>query len=331
MNLPDSLRLALSHELASIPQKQVVEAAARLSSRYRNHEPTSTGAFLHSSSDILAYAAVRFPATFAAIYAALAAVQARKPHWQPRRLLDAGAGPGTSMWAANELWPQLAEVTLLEREEAMITLGKHLATHAQSTALQQAQWQKVDLLAPWSSSPADLIIASYVLGELESTKREALINKLWSLTTDTFVIIEPGTPAGFSNIRAARQLLIFAGAKVVAPCPHALTCPMPVHDWCHFAQRVSRTSLHRAVKQVDLSYEDEKFSYIAVSRVPSLPIEGRVLRHPQIRPGHISLELCTPQGLTNTTITRKNKSAFRQTRDTHWGDSFHTTTDTKTE
>ena len=324
MNLPDSLRLALSHELATMPQKQVAEAAARLSLRYRNRQPTSTGAFLHSSSDILAYATVRFPATFAAVYAAFAAVQARKPDWQPRTLLDAGAGPGTSMWAANELWPQLAEVTLLEREEAMITLGKHLATHAHSTTLQQAQWQKVDLLSSWSSPPAELVTASYVLGELEVTKREDLLDKLWSLTTDTLVIIEPGTPVGFSNIRAARQHLIAAGAWVVAPCPHALACPMPANDWCHFAQRISRTQLHRSVKHVDLSYEDEKFSYIAVSRTLSLPIEGRVLRHPQIRPGHISLELCTPQGLTSTLVTRKDKAAFRQARDTHWGDTFNT-------
>jgi len=325
MDLPNSLRLALAHELANVPQKQVAEAVANLSVRYRNRQPTSTGAFLRSPSDILAYAAVRFPATFAALYAVLSAVQAQKPDWQPRTLLDAGAGPGTAMWAASELWPQLEQVILLEREEAMIAFGKQLATHARSEALRSARWRNVDLLGKWESTPCALVTTSYVLGELAATKHEDFIEKLWSLTTDTLVIIEPGTPVGFSHIRAARQQLIAAGAWVVAPCPHALACPMVGNDWCHFAQRVSRTTLHRSVKQVDLSYEDEKFSYIAVSRTSSTastPIAGRVIRHPQIRPGHIHLELCTPSGLHSAVITRKDKAAFRTARDTRWGDAL---------
>ena len=325
MDLPNNLRLALAHELANIPQKQVAEAAANLSGRYRSRQPTSTGAFVRSSADILAYAAVRFPATFAALYAVLSAVQARKPDWQPRTLLDAGAGPGTAMWAASELWPQLEQVTLLEREEAMIAFGKQLATHARSEALRSARWQKVDLSGKWESIPCVLVTTSYVLGEVEATKRERFIEKLWSLTTDTLVIIEPGTPVGFSHIRAARQQLIGTGAHVIAPCPHDRECPMIGNDWCHFAQRVSRTSLHRSVKQVDLSYEDEKFSYIAVSRTPSsasTPIAGRVIRHPQNRPGHIHLELCTPSGLHSAVVTRKDKAAFRQARAIRWGDAL---------
>ena len=326
MDLPVHLRVALTQELAHIPQKQIAEAASNLSLRYRNRQMAcaSTGmdTFLRSPADVLAYAAVRLPATFAALYATLSEVQARKPEWQPHTILDAGAGPGTAIWAASELWPELEQVTLLEREEAMLAFGRQLAVHAHSQALQHAQWQKVDLLGQWKAEPRDLVIASYVVGELNAPQRETLLNKLWSLTADTLVLIEPGTPAGFAHIRVARQRLLAQGAHMVAPCPHERECPMRDNDWCHFAQRVSRTQLHRQVKQVDLSYEDEKFSYIAVSRTPATPIEGRVIRHPQIRPGHIHLELCTPEGLQSTVVTHKDKAAFRQARNVRWGDAL---------
>lgn len=327
MDLPDSLRLALSRELANVSQKQVVEAASNLSLRYRSRQPTNNGSFLYSYADVQAYAAVRLPATFAALYAVLSAVHTRKPTWQPHTMVDAGAGPGTAMWAASELWTELEQVILLEREEAMIAFGKQLSTHARSLALQHAHWQKVDLLSQWSNTPCDLVITSYVIGELDATKRAAYIAKLWSITGDTLVIIEPGTPVGFSHIRIVRQQLIAAGAHVLAPCPHALACPMADNDWCHFAQRITRTRLHRSVKQADLSYEDEKFSYIAVSRTSGVPIESRVIRHPQIRPGHIHLELCTPEGLKNAVVTRKDKAAFRQARDLHWGDALQAVDD----
>jgi ribosomal protein RSM22 (predicted rRNA methylase) len=325
MDLPADLRLVLSNELAAIPQKSLADAAAHLSRRYRSGNPPGEGAFLRSPINVAAYAAYRLPATFAAIYASLDEAGKRRPGWQPRSLLDAGAGPGTVMWAARELWPALEQITLLEREAAMISFGKRLSIHARSPALRQAQWQAVDLSGTWQSELHDMVITSYVLGELPPLKREEFLHKLWSLTTGILVIIEPGTPAGFSHIRLARQQLLSAGAHILAPCPHQLPCPMAENDWCHFAQRISRTALQRQVKGADLAYEDEKFSYVAVARSAVLPIRGRVIRHPQTRPGHIYLELCTPEGLKSSIVTRKERDAFRQARDLDWGDAISLT------
>ena len=322
MDLPTDLQLALTNELASTPQKNVADAAEKLSSRYRSGQALANGTFLHSRADVLAYAAYRLPATFAAIYAALNEARKRRPDWRPHSLLDAGSGPGSALWAASELWPELEQVTLLERDEGMITCGKQIATHARSRIVREAIWQKVDLLGQWESEPKDLVITAYVLNELPASQRENLINKLWSVTADTLVIIEPGTPTGYSHIIQARQQLIAAGANIIAPCPHNLPCPMAGNDWCHFAQRIARTRLQRQVKQATLSYEDEKFSYIAASRTIGLPIQGRVVRHPQIRPGHIHLQLCTPEGLKSTIVTRKDKEAFREARDIVWGDAL---------
>ncbi len=321
MIIPDILRIALADELAAIPQKSLAEATVRLSARYRADRSASADErLLRSPVDIAAYAAFRLPATFAAISAVLAQVRKRHLDWQPATLLDAGAGPGTAMWAAHEIWPELARVTLLERERAMIDFGKRLATHATAAVLRDSAWQQRDLLGQWEQSPADLVIIAYTLGELPSSRLNEVIARLWSVTGGTLVLIEPGTPTGFALIREARQQLISAGGIVAAPCPHQEACPMPDNDWCHFAQRIARTPLHRQVKQAALSYEDEKFSYVAVSRLPASPIAGRVIRHPQIRSGHISLDLCTPSGLRRPTVTRKDHEAFREARGLRWGD-----------
>ena len=205
MDLPNDLRIALESELASVPQKNVANAAGKLSRRYRGGQLPENSSFLRSRSDVVAYAAYRLPATFAAIYAVLNEVQKRRQVWRPRTFLDAGAGPGSALWAASEIWPELEQITLLERDEHMIAFGKQLATHTHSAVVNQASWQKVDLLGQWESEPRDLVTTTYVIGELPTLQHERLINKLWSITADTLVIIEPGTPVGFSHIRQARE------------------------------------------------------------------------------------------------------------------------------
>lgn len=323
MEVPTELRNALDAELAAIPPKRLASATVALSERYRSLRPARGGSFLSSDEDVAAYAAYRMPATFAAIFAALVQLHDQWLSEPPKTLLDVGAGPGTAMWAARTVWPALENVHLLERDERMIAFGQRLAARAQIAVVRDARWRQADLLSAWESDPHDLVIAGYVLNELPEERREAVIERLWSRTSGALLLIEPGTPVGFELIRQARRELIAAGATVLAPCPHDRACPMPENDWCHFAQRVNRTRLHRAVKSGTLSYEDEKFSYVAVSRQPRPPIEGRVLRHPQILTGRVVLELCASEGLrTDVIIRSKDRQAFRHARDLRWGDAL---------
>lgn len=319
MELPQDLRTAVDAELSLISPKRLAELASSLSERYRTKEPSSGKSFLKSREDVDAYAAFRLPATFAAVYSALRQVQERLPYWNPETIMDVGSGPGTVMWAAANVWPGLRSVSLLEREEGMIALGKRLASYSTSDSIKDAKWIKADVTGNWETSSADIVTASYVFGELNEQHREAFIQKLWKATSGTLIVIEPGTPEGFSRIKQARQQLIKEGAVTIAPCPHSDSCPMAQDNWCHFSQRVSRSRLHRQVKAGELSYEDEKFSFIAVSRMKGDPIPGRVLRHPQIRKGLVQFEGCTLEGLTNITITRKDKELYRLAKDLNWG------------
>ncbi len=334
MELPESLRAALEDELSSLAPKRVAALTAALSQRYRSaasNLATSTGSsFVPSPGDVAAYAAYRIPATFAAVAAVLKEVRERLPGWEPRSLLDAGAGPGTVAWAAAAVWPGLAKATLVERESGMIALGRRLAARAASDLVRDATWLQVDLTGSWPDvSPHDLVVLSYVLGEIQPGRAEALVNQLWEMTGGALILVEPGTQSGHARIRQAREWLAGAvigatvvGATVIAPCPHGGPCPMGADDWCHFAQRVARSRLHRQAKGGELSYEDEKFSYVAVSRpgLPAAPVRARVLRHPQVRSGHIRLELCSATGgLTSEIVTRKDRERFKEARDLRWG------------
>lgn len=312
MELPLQLQTAIEDELASHSNKRLAALAAKISKSYRAGIPSSDGRYIRSQEDVTVYSAFRLPGTFAAIYSAISGTKDRLLSWNPETLLDVGAGPGTGMWAASTLWPDLKYITLIEREEHMIDLGKRLSTYSPSLSVKEAQWIKADLTRTWEVSRHDLVIASYVLNELPLESRAEFIQRLWRSTGDILVIIEPGTPLGFLRIKQAREELIAVDAKTIGPCPHDKPCPIPENDWCHFSQRVARSRLHRNVKNGELSYEDEKFSFLCMSRQSGTAIKGLVIRHPQVRKGHIHLEFCTPGGLTSTVEHAKTRSYFER-------------------
>jgi ribosomal protein RSM22 (predicted rRNA methylase) len=98
-------------------------------------------------------------------------------------------------------------------------------------------------------------------------------------------------------------------------------CPIVDPDWCHFAARVERSSLHRRVKGGELGHEDEKFSYVALAR-ESVPLPGaRIVRHPRHHPGLIEIETCTPDGLRSVRVLKRDRERFRAARKASWGDA----------
>lgn len=77
-------------------------------------------------------------------------------------------------------------------------------------------------------------------------------------------------------------------------------------NWCHFAVRVQRTRLHKALKGGDAPYEDEKFTYLVLTREkPENPCRARLLRHAQIGPGRILLPVCEAGEEKTMTVTKK--------------------------
>jgi ribosomal protein RSM22 (predicted rRNA methylase) len=277
----------------------------RLSAAYRGDAPARAA---RTRAQVAAYLAYRAPATYAAAEAAFRQVALLRPGWAPRSVLDVGAGPGAATWAALETWPSLEHLTLVEAEPEMAAAGREL--------LPNGRWVEGDAAA--ASGPADLVLASYVLGEL----REPVARQLWEQAGDTIVFIEPGTPAGYRRILDARAAVLAAGGRTVAPCPHDLPCPLPADDWCHFAVRLPRSRLHRRAKGADLGWEDEKFSYAALSREPAERASARIIRPPQPRSGHLNLVTCEPDGIHRRTVSRKHGPLYKHARGAAWGDAI---------
>ena len=86
-------------------------------------------------------------------------------------------------------------------------------------------------------------------------------------------------------------------------------------QWCHFAARVERTSIHRRIKRASLGHEDEKFSYVIFSRNPASRADSGVIRHPLKHTGHVNPQLCVQAGLKVETVSHKQKDLYRAARD----------------
>ncbi|MEU3752198.1 small ribosomal subunit Rsm22 family protein [Streptomyces olivoreticuli] len=321
----DNLRTALASVLDGLPPRQASQAVERLIANYRGRTPTHTPV-LRDRSDVVAYAAYRMPATFEAVRSALEAFRDRLPEWVPASHVDVGGGTGAASWAVAAAWAgHERRTTVLDWAEPALALGAELARAARDEGLRTAQWRRQTIGGALAiPDGTDLVTVSYVLGELTEADRRAVTDEA-ARAARAVVMIEPGTPDGYLRVIEARDRLIAAGFRVVAPCPHSAACPIqPGSDWCHFSARVSRSSLHRQVKGGSLPYEDEKFSYVAAVRdldVPAAP--ARVVRKPQIRKGQVLLDLCTPEdGLARETVTKRHGALYKAARDTDWGDEW---------
>jgi ribosomal protein RSM22 (predicted rRNA methylase) len=351
MQMPSKLPEAIERLTGTVSPQRLRLAAAALSDRYRS--AVTPAAAMRSEDERLAYLLVRMPATFAALFEAL---RAAKRQFMPpsgdvlvsdngllsdsdkdknknknnkdkgmviETMLDLGSGPATAAWAAVEVFPELRQLRLVERDGGLIGLGRQLGAASEAPALRQAEWIQADLNGKFAEDAYDLVVASYSLGELSPAQRSQCLRQAWQRTRRLLLLVEPGTRAGFGCIHQARSELIALGASLLAPCPHRLACPMAAAgDWCHFAARVERTAMHRRIKGGELGHEDEKFSYVAATPLPGNPAERRIVRHPVYHSGFVELQLCSAEGLAKRTIGRSKKTEYRAARRAAWGDAW---------
>ena len=298
MQLPAEIRRAIEERGDEVGFTALKRAAGAMSEAYR---ATGRGAQLEDRERVAAYLVTRMPATYAATYKVLEELR----ELPVASVLDVGAGTGAASVAAHQFFPE-ARIAMVERDRAFAEAARGWLPTAES---------RIEDAARASLPRHDLVIAAYSLGELGA----GAARRLWDAAAAALVMIEPGTPRGFATILAARDELIAAGAHVAAPCPGSGSCPVEEPDWCHFAARVERSSLHRRVKEGELGYEDEKFSYVALTRGMVEAARGRVVRRPQHQAGLIVLETCTAEGLRTERVGKRDREAFRRARKVEWG------------
>ena len=316
MELPIPLKEKLEQEIEKIELKKLKQSAQDISEKYRDKSLNKMSTrLITSKEDAVAYAVSRMPATYGAVYSALEHSLEMMPNERITSLLDVGAGTGTATWAVNELLDVESNICV-ENEDYMLNLGKILMKNV----IDNVQWIKKNIITDNIEQKADLVISSYVLNEIKTENRNQILEKLWNSARKLLLIIEPGTPEGYNQIKEIRDYFIKKGANIVAPCAHEKECKISKDDWCAFSCRVSRTKVHKMLKEGDAPYEDEKFSYIAISKTKTEKV-NRILRNPKIENGRITLKLCTTEGnIEEKTITKKEKERFKTAKKLNNGD-----------
>lgn len=306
MNLPLENKTQLESLLNDYSLKELKSIATSIMEQYKYNS--------HKGNDLInsllaskVYAVYRLPATYSAFGEALKhTLELYKDNIDS--VIDVGAGSGSASLAVSHLLSNIKNYKLLEKNKYMMEIGK---------ILHNFDYINYDLSKDNLDIKADLVISSYVLNELDHNSRINAINKMWNMTNKLMLIVEPGTPEGFALIREIRDYLFSIGGHIISPCPHNGIC---LNTWCHFSTRISRSKLHKDIKGGDAPYEDEKYCYIAFSKSETIPCKNRILRHPQINPGFVELEVCTKDGIKKLKYSKKDKELFKCARKSDAGD-----------
>lgn len=312
MRIPDELEDKIANEINNIKLTDLKNTAKILSDRYMNAKRTGQS-LLNKNLEVLAYSIIRMPATFCAINKALEETLKR---YNPnvKTVLDIGSGTGAGEWAVLSNI-DVEEITCIEREKEMENMARKLLEGHNNI-----NWKNQDIVQSNITDKADLVITSYMINELKEASKEKVIKEILQAFNMLVIFIEPGTPEGFNNIRKVQRLAIESNLNIIAPCTCQTECSLPVDDWCHSTVRVERSKVHKFVKDADVPYEDEKFSYIALSRDKIDNSGARILRHPNISSGFIKVKLCNNGSIEERSITKKEKDLFKKVKKLKCGD-----------
>ena len=319
MDLPKEYKDKINEMLEGIKLPTLRNISKNITRTYQENKG-SDNSLVNDELSAKVYAAIRLPATYNAVRDALKHVLEIYKE-VIKSLIDVGAGSGAASLAAHSLL-DLDSITCLEKEKSMMEIGKSIFLGEKIDDI--ITYQEFDLVKDDIANKADLVLASYVINELKESERESAIKKMWNATNKVMLIVEPGTPSGYQNIIQIRELILKEGGHIIAPCPHENACPIKKDDWCHFSIRLERDKLHKSLKEGEAPFEDEKYSYIAFSKIEVVRSGKRVLRHPIHHSNFVELNICDSDepGIIKLGIYKNQKDSFKRAKKIRVGDKF---------
>ena len=111
---------------------------------------------------------------------------------------------------------------------------------------------------------------------------------------------------------------------MLAPCTHDKDCPIDGTDWCHFSQRLPRSRDHLKVKGASVPFEDERYSYVAVTRRPIARAQPRA-HHRAAGRNQGRDHACRSvreRGLQRAFVSRRQRDVYALLRKAKWGDTI---------
>lgn len=311
--LPEDILNEINFAANECDFKELKSAANILSENYRAKERDG-GNFILSPVFSAAYAAARMPATYAACLRAMYLTKEEIENIEITSALDFGSGTGAAALAVSKIFTPKKTV-LIERQKDMSDLSRRLLKDENREFV-------VGDISALSGRKSDIVSAAYVLNEMPDLQAyKKTLKALYDAADKLLIVVDAGTPLISGLLNEGRKYLQSLGAYCVAPCKGE-KCALQEGDWCSFSVRLQRSKLQMALKGGQAPYEDEKFSFFAVSKKPVLHRFSRVLRHPDIASKNVTLTLCGDGGIEKRTVTKKQKYAFKAARKAASGDNY---------
>ncbi len=324
-NLPEKVANAIDAILSRQETDEWVSHAVALHHRYTERLKPKDTAYITGAIDAMAYLALRVPATYAQFYGVFAATQEVIPSWQPKTLLDIGGGPGTAIWAAQNVWSSLEQATSIDRDANLTTAGKQIVDSAEIPVA--IDWRLEDLRRGLPADKTyDIVVIGNVLNELHPSEGEKLLGQAFNVCSGVLFIVEPGTPFG-SGIVVSTAKKLHKVSHLIAP--YIDNSLITSEDfWLHFSQRFIRPEFSRRIRQrmrdtslMASDWEDAKYSYAAISKIPQeVSGWGRVIGPAKSQKGFIEIPVLKKESIETMRVMKREKERYAVAKELRWGD-----------
>ncbi|KAJ2665839.1 37S ribosomal protein S22 [Coemansia sp. RSA 1199] len=286
----------------------------------------------YGPAETAAYVAAFAPGTYAVAFNVLSELAMRVPGFKPSSILDFGCGPGSALWAAQDVWSSVQKYVGIDSSEAMIDCAKRMFDEMPERQLDR---ELLRYLAPdQPNTHADLVISSFTLSELPSDAvRQTTVEMLWNNTRNTLVLIDRGAPNPARVVSEARDYLIKlasesnstvnvgsisvpGGIHTVAPFPNELDDPSNnTPAWFQFVQRVQRPMFTMRTKHSKSNAEVVHYSYVIMRRGERPPDSRGVLdttpySYVSVREAQNRPEKYLPDGTQRKTMEQLAREAY---------------------
>ncbi len=93
-------------------------------------------------------------------------------------------------------------------------------------------------------------------------------------------------------------------------------------DWCHFVERLDRSRIQKHLIKGVLGYEDEKYSYLLMSKYPIHSDGKRIISRPNITKYSVSFDVCSEKNGHIVVKKRENKNKYQIAKKSIRGDLY---------
>ncbi|MBQ8452020.1 MAG: hypothetical protein IJ538_04540 [Clostridia bacterium] len=295
MQLPLFIQEKLKTYYSSIGKNKLTETRETLTGKYKQNSGTSQSLIV-SKDESLAYAISRMPATYSVLVSLFVELKMEGFFENINSIADVGSGTGSGYFAIKSEFEKI-EINLYEINDLMIQVFNDISGGTASV-------QKLNIITEKLPISADLVVSSYVLSELSNNDRIKAFQNLINSSNKFVLIVDTGTPKTYTDYINLIEIAEENNMTLVAPCC-TIPCPLK-NDYCAFYARTERSGALKVSKSAMKNYEDENYFYLLFCKDKMQVGGSRVIRRPVIKEGLIELKLCTPDGIKQEKVTRKN-------------------------